>query len=185
MPRIILGHEPRSHHPELVAELAEELRSNRLFGQPVIREQHFPKTHAVSIQVIWDQWEPIADEERLATILEAYEQVESKEFRDRIALAIGLTVPEAHEAGLLPVKVTTMLRKSDPVTQEECRAAMIEMGGSVLSNPQHPELRFATLEEADQAIQHLIERLPGSEPVWNATQEVSQSLDLKWNVNQN
>lgn len=179
MPRIIKGHEGelRAHYPDLVAELADELRTNRPFGQPVIREQRFPKTNAIRITVIWDEWEAVIDEDRVATILQAYADVEGDEFRERVALAIGLTVPEAHGAGLLPVQVATALRASDPVTGEQCRDAMIELGASVLSNPEQPVLRFATIEEADQCVRQLVERLPGSEPVWVVTQEVLRILD--------
>src|SRR5215212_2915019 len=103
MPRIKRGVEelPRPQHTDLVDALVDELKSGREAGQPVIEEQYFPKTKAVRVSVIWDKWAPLSDEERSATILRAYEQVD-KEIYDRIALAIGLTVPEAYEAGLLP-----------------------------------------------------------------------------------
>lgn len=178
MPRIILGHEHAGpHYPNLVAELADELRSNRPFGQPIIREQRFPRTDVIRTTVIWDKWESLNDEDRVATILQAYEEVEGEAFRDRLALALGLTVPEAHEAGLLPVQVTTALRASDPVTVEQCRDTMIELGASVLSNPDRPVLRFATTQEADQCVQQLVQRLPGSEPVWIVSQEVARIVD--------
>lgn len=178
MPRVILGPKrERPHFPDLVAELADELRSNRPFGQPLIREQRFPKTDVIRATVIWDKWESLSDEDRLATILQAYEDVEGEAFRDRVALAIGLTVPEAHGAGLLPIQVTTALRASDAVTVEECRDAMIEFGASVLSNPERPALRFATVEEAEQCVQQLIKRLPKSEPVWIMTQDAARIVD--------
>jgi hypothetical protein len=179
MPRIILGHErERPRYPNLVAELAEELRHSRRFGQPLIREQRFPKTDVIRTTVIWDKWEPLHDEDRLATILEAYEEVEGDEFRNRVALAIGLTVPEAHEAGLLPVQVATALRASDPVTAEQCRDAMIEVGASLLLSPERPVLRFATVEEAEQCVRELVKRLPGSEPVWSITKDIARIGDF-------
>lgn len=179
MPRIILRHgqEPRPHYPDLVAALADELRADRPFGQPVIREQRFPQTDVVRTTVIWDQWEPLTDEDRVATIKQAYAEVEGDDFRQRLALAIGLTVPEAHEAGLLPVQVTTALRPSDPVTREQCRDAMIEVGASVLEDPQRAVLRFATVEEAEACVRQLTQRLPGSEPVWIVTQDVARIAD--------
>lgn len=175
MPRIILGPKrERPHFPDLVAELADELRTNRPCGQPLIREQRFPKTDVIRTTVIWDKWESLSDEDRLATILQAYEDVEGEAFRDRVALAIGLTVSEAHETGLLPFQVTTALRASDAVTAEECRDAMIEFGASVLSDPDRPVLRFATVEEAEQCVQQLVKRLPESEPVWIVTREAGR-----------
>lgn len=179
MPRIILGQgaEPPPQYPDLVAALADELRTNRPFGQPVIREQRFPKTDVVRATVIWDKWEPLADDARVTTIKQAYVEVEGDEFRERLALAIGLTVPEAYDAGLLPVQVTTALRTSDPITVEQCRDAMIQLGASVLSDPQKPVLRFATVDEAERCVQQLVEQLPGSEPVWTIAREVARIVD--------
>lgn len=178
MPRIILGHEHElPQFPDLVTELAEELKSTRSFGQPIIREQQFPKTEAIRTTVIWDKWEFMSDEDRLATILQAYEEVEGQEFRDRLALAVGLTVPEAQASGILPVQVTTALRSSDPVTAEQCRDAMIKLGASVLSNPEQPVLRFATVEEAEECVKELVKILPGSDPVWVIRQEVTRIVD--------
>lgn len=173
MPRIVQGVEERRRirYPELITDLADELRTKRESGQPVIREQHFPRTNAIRVTVIWDKWEGVPDEDRVATILHAYEQVEGGDFRDRIALVIGLTVPEATESGLLPVQVTTALRKDDPVTLEQCRDAMIAEGASILSDPSKPKLRFATVEEAEACVKRLVERLPGSDPVWVIAQE--------------
>jgi hypothetical protein len=143
----------------------------------VIREQRFPRTDAIRTTVIWDKWEPLNDEDRVATILQAYEEVEGEAFRDRLALALGLTVPEAHEAGLLPVQVTTAIRASDRVTAAQCRDTMIALGASVLSNPDRPVLRFATIQEAEECVRHLVQRLPESEPIWIVTQEVARIVD--------
>ena len=92
-------------------------------------------------------------------------------------MAIGLTVPEAHDAGLIPVQVTTALRESDPVTVDQCREAMIQLGASVLSDPEKPMLRFATLEEAEECIRQLEKQLPNSKPVWIVTQDVARIVD--------
>lgn len=176
MPRIRrrLDEPRRIRFPDLLAELEEELKNARATGQPLIEEQVFPKTNAVRVTVIWDKWEPVSDEDRYRTILQAYEAVEGKTFCDRIVLALGLTVPEATEAGMLPFHITTALRRDDPVTLEQCREAMIAQGASVLLDPEKPQLRFATEEEAEACRQRLIERLPGSEPVWCVAKEVGQ-----------
>ena len=179
MPRIIRGLEDqrRRRHPDLVGELVGELREGRPFGQPMILEQRFPETNAVRTTIIWDKWAPIADEERVAAILQAYEEAEGREFRDRIALAMGLTVPEAYDAGLLPIQIVAALRRTDSVTPEQCKQAMIDAGASVISGLEHPILRFATLNEAEQTVRRLTELLPGSEQVWLITQEVSRIPD--------
>src|SRR6266446_5364437 len=90
-------------------------------------------------------------EDRTATILRAYEQAEGREYRDRIALASGLTVPEAQAAGMLPYQVIAAVRKGDPVTAEQCRQALIEEGASTLFGEDQPQLRFSTEQEAEAA----------------------------------
>lgn len=152
--------------PKLVDELAEELRSERESGQPRIEEQVFPRTNGISVNVLWDKWDPVPDEERVASIRRAYERAEGKEYADRIVLCMGLTFPEAFESGMLPYQVLTALRKGDPVTDEQCTRAMIEEGASLLFDPAKPQLRFATEEEAQASVKRLAARLPGSEGVW-------------------
>lgn len=176
MPRIQrrLDEPRRIRFPDLLAELEKELKNARTAGQPLIEEQVFPKTNAVRVTVIWDKWEPVSDEDRYQTILQAYEEVEGKAFRDRIALALGLTVSEAVETGLLPFQITAALRRDDPVTREQCREAMIAQGASVLLDSEIPQLRFATEEEAEACRQRLIGQLPGSEPVWMIAKEVAR-----------
>src|SRR5438445_1935220 len=99
-------------------------------------------------------------------MLRAYEQAEGRDYRDRIALASGLTVPEAHAAGMLPYQVIAAVRKGDPVTADQCRKALIEEGASVLFGEDSPQLRFATEEEAEAARKRLAARLRNSEQVW-------------------
>ncbi len=177
MPRIRRSPEQLSplRFPDLLNELANELSNAREAGQPHIEEQVFPKTNAVRITVIWDKWDPVSDEGRYATILQAYEQVEGKAFRDRIALAIGLTVPEASESGLLPFQIVPALRRGDRVTAEQCRQAMIVQGASILLDAEKPQLRFTTEQEAEACRQRLISQLPDSEPVWVITTEVERN----------
>jgi hypothetical protein len=162
----------RLESDDLVKELADELRQKRESGQPVVDEETFP-SGKIRVVVIWDKWERVPNaEDRTATILQAYDCAEGTEFRDRIALATGLTVPEAYAAGMLPFEVSTALRETDPVTSEQCKQAMIAEGASQLFGHDVVKLRFATLEEAKAACDRLIRRLPGSEPVWLIGQEV-------------
>ena len=103
---------PNIAHPEVLKDLVTELRNCRNFGQPMIDQLVLPKTGALNITVIWDRWEALDDEERLNIIMMAYEEVEGKKFVDNIALALGLTVPEAIEANFLPFEVIAALRKA-------------------------------------------------------------------------
>lgn len=162
---------PRHSDGDLVARLADELKSTRQSGQPIIEEEEFP-TKKLRVNVIWDAWERVPLEDRTATILRAYEEAEGREFGNRIALASGLTVPEAHAAGMLPFQVIAAVRKGDPVTKDQCRKALIEEGASILLDESNPMLRFATEEEAEAARKRLSERLRDSEPVWVITKEV-------------
>lgn len=174
MPRIKRGLQepPRPDYPGLVEELAVELKSEREAGQPRIEEQYFPKTNAIRVTVLWDKWLGLADDDRASTILQAYERMEGKDFRDRIALAIGLTFPEAYESGLLPYQILTMIRRGDAVNSEQCAQAMLDQGASLLFDSKKPELRFATEEEAEACRKRLIQALPGSDQVWAVVKEL-------------
>lgn len=178
MPRIKRGVEdqPRPAHGDLAESLADELRGGRASGQPMIDELEFP-SGKISVAVIWDQWDRLSLEDRTSIILRAYELAEGRDYRDRIALASGLTVPEAYGAGMLPFQIIPALRKGDPVTPEQCRQAMMEEGASTLLAGDKPQLRFANEEEAEAARRRLAQRLPNSEPVWVVTQEVGKVED--------
>src|SRR4030081_3593356 len=129
MPRKRRGFEepPRRAVGNLVEGLADELKSDRQSGQPMIEEEEFP-TRKLRVNVIWDEWDRVPLADRTATILRAYEEAEGREARDRLALASGLTVPEAHAAGMLPYQVIAAVRKGDPVTMDQCRQELIEEG---------------------------------------------------------
>ena len=178
MPRKRKGFEepPRRTIGTLVERLAEELKSERSSGQPLIEEEEFP-TKKLRINVIWDEWDHLPLEDRTATIFRAYEQAEGREYAERIALASGLTVLEAHAAGMLPYQVIAAVRKGDPVTKEQCRQALIAEGASILLGEDQPQLRFATEEEAEAARKRLAVKLPNSEEVWVITKEVGTVED--------
>jgi hypothetical protein len=125
------------------------------------------------VVVFWDRWDRLPLDERTAVILHAYERAEGREYRKKIALASGLTIPEGHAAGMLPFQILTAVRGSDPVTPEQCRQAMLEEGASTLMGPDAPQLRFPTEEDAEACRRRLIQRLPGSEPVWIINRELT------------
>ena len=174
MPRKRIGIQGRPARAEagLVEGLAAELKGHHEFGQPTIYEQEY-STGKLRVTVIWDKWDGIPLDERSAAILRAYEQVEDADYRDRIALASGLTVPEAHAAGMLPYQIITALRKSDPVTLKQVHEAFLEEGASELVNPQALQLRFATEEEAEACRRRLLRRVPGSDDVWLINREIT------------
>jgi hypothetical protein len=176
MPRKRIGPEIRLADAKgpLAKQLAAELKSERECGQPLVYEQEF-RTGKLRVNVIWDAWDRIPLQERTATILRAYELAEGPDIRERIGLASGLTVPEAHAAGMLPYQIIMALRRSDPVTPEQARQAFLDEGASQLMNPHAPQLRFATEEEAESCRQRLIRRFPGSDDAWIINREFTAS----------
>lgn len=175
MPRIIAKgtNTPPSWFQDLVSELRRELKEGHEFGQPVIHEEHFPKTGKIRATVLWDKWEGVPHEVRADAIQRAYAAAEGPEFGDKLALVVGLTYPEAYEEGIVPFQVVPLLRKSDPVTSEQCLDAMSHEGASKLFQ-KGLQLRFMSMEEAEASKNRLIERLPGSEAVWAITQDVGR-----------
>lgn len=167
---------PRTGGGGLVTQLVNELRSNHETGQPTIYEQEFAGGK-VRVTVIWDAWDKQSLEERTGMILKAYQEAEGPKFSERIALASGLTVPEAEAAGMLRFQIIPAVRQGDAVSLDACRQAMIDLGASMLFDSEHPQLRFATENEAEAARQALIAHLPGSEPVWLITQDVGRVDD--------
>ncbi len=165
----------------LSERLAEEIRNARESGQPMIEEVKYP-TGKLRVTVIWDAWNPLPMEDRTATILKAYESAEGVGYRRQIALASGLTFPEAYAAGMLPFQIIAALRSSDPVSLDQCREAMIQEGASVLMSADRPQLRFTSLEDAEAAMRRLVQRLPSSDQVWAITQEASAELKLGWSA---
>jgi hypothetical protein len=177
MPRIIRGREPvarPTRFPDLAEELARVLEQGGESGQPVIDEQHFPRTGKIRASVCWDRWKRVPHEDRASIILRAYEKAEGQEIRDRIAFAVGLTIREAVEAGMLPFQVIPLLRKGDPVSAGDCYQAMTDEGASRLFLEGKPQLRFTTEEEAKASIRRLVKRLPESEPVWAIVRDVGR-----------
>lgn len=164
---------PRQSFKNLAEELAAELKSHRDSGQPVVDEEVFP-TGNIRVNVIWDKWEHLSLEDRTGVILRAYDLAEGTGYRNRIALATGLTVPEARAAGMLPFQIIPGVRKGDPITREECYKAMVEEGASVLADREKPQLQFETEEEANQSCQRLVKRLPKSKGTWIILQEPGQ-----------
>lgn len=173
MPRIKTGFNvfKRPGAGKLLERLVDELKSDRESGQPFIYEQEF-STGKIRVLVVWDEWKHLPLEDRTSTVLSAYEVAEGKEYRARIALASGLTVPEAVAAGMLPYRIIPAWRKRDPVTQEQCHQAMLEEGASTLLGSHLLLLCFPTQQAAEACKLRLAKRLPESDDVWIITQEL-------------
>ena len=149
----------------LTSNLADELKSDRKFGQPLIEEKHFP-TGLISVSVLWDRWQGINLQERPRIITQAYDLAETKDIAEKVRLATGSTFPEALNSGMFSHQIILALRDNDPFSESICRRAMIEEGASMLVDPIHPRLLFPTEGQAAASRDRLIERLPDSEPIW-------------------
>lgn len=168
--------ETRPANGSLVARLADELKSQRETGQPMIYEQTFAEGR-LQTTVVWDEWSALSLEDRSSNILEAYAKAFGAEFRKKIVLVNGLTVPEAISAGMLPFQIIAGWRKGDPVTLEQCRDAMVQVGASIILDRVRPQLRLATEAEADTAVKALVKLLPGSDPIWIVSRDVGKVDD--------
>jgi hypothetical protein len=148
--------------------LVDELRSPHDVGQPLVIEHQFPSTDKKQIQVIWDKFEGIAEQDRSELILSAFEQVEGKPTRDKILFASGFTVPEAAAAGILPFQVVPAKVAQVEVGTEQLFNAMKEEGASTVAGT--TTLRFPTFEDAETTKTRLDHRLPQGR--WLIVQEV-------------
>jgi hypothetical protein len=167
MPRIKLNYQQSvaKTQPNLVLELKHCLEATRSVGQPLVYEYEL-QHQLVRVLVIWDKWRSSSLENRTAIILAAYQDQADQE----VALASGLTIPEAVIAGFLPFRIIAALRKGDSLGHEDCWKVMLKLGASQLFEDE-PRLYFATRKEAEKMIEALSQQLPGSEEIWQIIQE--------------
>lgn len=161
-----------SPRKDLVKRLIDELSDSSNSAQPQILEKEFPNGN-LRVIVVWDAWNGLLMEHRTAIIHEAYSRI----FHAEIALANGLTVPEAHAAGFLPFHIVAGVRDTDDVTVEQCRQLMINQGASILRGAESPELRFESREDADECVHRLKQACPESSPVWIVLEDVGPIED--------
>jgi len=176
MPRhIVRPTDGSANRGELLAGLISELREPKAIGQPIVLEDHTPETNSVRVQVVWDRWDECPRDARSGIVLEAYENICGREFRRQITLALGVTVAEATAMGLLPFKVLPARRKDEHPANAEYERAMRESGATAIPGEAGPQIRCATLEDAEATIERLVQTLPGSK--WVIAQEVSAFSD--------
>jgi hypothetical protein len=172
MPRFIRSaRAPSPKHESLVKRLVQEFDPGASGLQPLILEERIPATNSRHVHVIWHRWKELADEQRAAVIVDAYTQAEGPEAAAEITVADGVTPQEALALGLLPYKVVPVRKRDDPVSSEAYQAALAREARHTLLGPKARELRYARLEDAEQAKRRLEEALPGS--AWAAVQEIA------------
>jgi len=82
-----------------------------------------------------------------------------------------LTTEQALRTGLLPYSIVTTRRQGDKVALKELEMAMTGAGGVVLKVGSSTQLRFATLEQAEDAYRKLSQVILG--PYWAIVHEQS------------
>lgn len=172
MPRYVIQRPTRSQsHEKLVKKLSEELTKPREVLQPLVLEQEVSSTKSRHVHVIWDEWDAIPDEERSDVIVAAYVQAEGEPFAEQVTIALGVTPPEALALGLLPWKVVPGRgrHESGPTMKQHEKAMAAEARNSLLGTRSR-ELRYARLEDAEEARRRLEKALPGGR--WHVVQEI-------------
>src|SRR5205085_11400035 len=129
---------------------------------PLILEEKIPSTKSRHVRVIWDRWKELDDEQRSAVIVDAYTQAEGADAANEITIADGVTPQEALALGLLAFKVVPARKKNDPIPLEKYRTVQAAEARNTLLGPKAKELRYARIEDAQQAQHRLQEALPGS-----------------------
>jgi hypothetical protein len=173
MPRKVIStaDRPAPVDQSLCRQLVDELRSPHDVGQPLVIEHQFSSTDKKQIQVVWDRFDGIPEQDRSDLILSAFEQVEGKPNRDKILFASGFTVPEAAATGILPFQVVPATSAQAEVGEGPLFKAMKEEGASTVAGT--TSLRFPTFEDAETAKVRLDHRLPQGR--WLIVQEVIPS----------
>jgi hypothetical protein len=154
----------------LLGDLIQELKSPRDVGQPIIIEDETPETASMRVHVIWDRWDKCAHELRSGIVMEAYQKTSRVMQGQQLTLAFGLTVPEAVDQGLLPFELVPTQKALEQPLAPEYEKAMIDMGASTLFGSDYPQLRLASLKEAQECREKLLKQLPGSD--WIVVRDV-------------
>jgi hypothetical protein len=171
MPRIIVTKDfPPQKHAALVKKLATELASSGDEVQPLILEEHVMATNSRHVHVVWDRWKDIPDEERAAIIVEAYRQADLEDAASEITIAAGVTPEEAVLLGVLPWKVVPARKKNGKLSEADYKKALASEARHTVFGSKARELRYARMEDANEAADRLGKALPGSS--WAVVHEV-------------
>ncbi len=155
-----------TRYAPLIQKLATELTAKRDFGQPLIDEEVLPRTGLIGVNVIWDEFVTVPDEDRTAVIQQAYRHANSPD-AERLAYAVGYLVPEAVEAGLLPYVVEPLDTMDGWLTLGDRYKAVRDLGGTTLPRGRRlAELWCPSIADAERCRDELSRRIPGSKDLW-------------------
>lgn len=159
MPRVIINAtSPSRRYDALVQKLAQELASPGGKPQPLIVERHLPASNSRHVHVVWDEWGDLVDEERSAVITQAYAKLEGEAASSNITVALGLRPEEAIIFGVLPFKIVP--KRPHEAERTDYRVAFGKEVGQTLLGDGARELRYASFEEAEQAMKRLKRHAP-------------------------
>jgi hypothetical protein len=155
----------------LVSALAEALRrpvSHR--ADPIVVEDFIADTNRMHVVVIWDRWKGVHPDERRRVIVDAFHAAKRLD-EMVITAALGVTCLEAYESGLLPYGIVAMHRPTDKVPFDKLiKTINDEEQGVHVTVGESTQLRFPTLDQAEDAYRRLSTHVPG--PYWAIVQEV-------------
>lgn len=173
MPLIRNGTTKASQTLALQQELASELRDPRSAGEPTVYENRIAQTDRFHVVVIWDKWASLPLQARSRVILDTYEDV-FPEKTGKITIAMGLRKPEAVSMGFLPYAIVPVIQGAEEPIRQKILDAM--RGEGAWDGGHGTELRFRTIDEAEQSFARLQVAVPG--PFWTIAQELATIPEL-------
>ncbi len=151
---------------ELSQKLAAEIRSPHPGVQPFVYENQIAQMRTYHVTVLWDAWKGLPFQTRSRAILDAYEAADPARAQ-AVRIALGLTRMEAASTGLLRYAIVPNLKALDPETHGKTLKVLEAEGAFDAGDG--PQLRFRTLEDAQNAQVRLQKSMP--EALWSLVQE--------------
>ncbi len=156
-----------TRHP-LVDRLATRISGTPSLDEPYIIQDQIPQTRSRHVVVIWDAWARMPRAERGRVIADAFE---GAGIQDAIRVALGLTQQEAAGTGYLPYQIVANWKKSDGESVfKALKRAIEDVPGVHIRTGSSVDLRYPTLELAQEGYRHLSAAIPG--PYWAIVKEV-------------
>ena len=116
--------------------------------QPLIVEESVGTGRYV--YVVWDQWEHWPEQDRTDLILEAYDKVEPA-MREMLINAVGVTAEQALDLGLLRFRIAPVPKRDHDYDKSRVMATIANEQKHTVLGDHAGELRYASVEEAEQA----------------------------------
>jgi len=155
-----------TRHP-LVGQLADRIRNPAGLDEPYIIQDRIAQTGSRHVVVIWDAWDGMGRSERGRVIADAFHDAG---VQDVIRVAMGLTQQEALSMGYLRYQIVANLKKTDePEVYQAIKVAIRGAPGIHVRTGSSIQLRYPTLDHAQEAYRKLSASVPG--PYWAIVKE--------------